>query len=270
MRLYKIKYNYRHLKWFKFWGYVIDFRGSTGLAKVECLMALPDFRKKLSSISCKPLDHKFSCQKKKENDLLHPSNSSKYRTLKHAFLTWIKVRNRSPTKNRLRNWGLNVSSKCLLCVCRMNQETISSSIVVSQKKFGTLSSCKRLLTLLLTSRWFGFNLLRQIVNFKLFISWPFRLGCTLCGRREVRFFIFGFFIFCFVTFTSKRIFIISFSASDVVLFHLWLTCTLSFIQLYLFCQSCIWKRIFPRRRWTKVSIKKKISQNGNCLVHCLI
>lgn len=34
---------------------------------------------------------------------------------KHAFLTWIVARDRLPTRNLLRSWGLNVSSDCLLC-----------------------------------------------------------------------------------------------------------------------------------------------------------
>lgn len=57
-------------------------------------------------------------------DRLHPSpppvswfNSVwfKSRVPKHAFLTWVSVRNRLPTRNRLLNWGMNIPSTCLLC-----------------------------------------------------------------------------------------------------------------------------------------------------------
>lgn len=39
----------------------------------------------------------------------------KARIPKHAFLSWVTVLNRLPTRDRLRNWGMNVVSTCLLC-----------------------------------------------------------------------------------------------------------------------------------------------------------
>ncbi|XP_019089220.1 PREDICTED: uncharacterized protein LOC109128016 [Camelina sativa] len=35
--------------------------------------------------------------------------------LKHCFLTWLFVLNRSPTRDRLRSWGLHVDPACLFC-----------------------------------------------------------------------------------------------------------------------------------------------------------
>lgn len=34
---------------------------------------------------------------------------------RHNFLTWLFVLDRSPTKDRMRRWGLQVSQTCLLC-----------------------------------------------------------------------------------------------------------------------------------------------------------
>ncbi|CAA7021156.1 unnamed protein product [Microthlaspi erraticum] len=33
-----------------------------------------------------------------------------------SFITWLAVQNRLPTKDRLRNWGLNVPAACVLCI----------------------------------------------------------------------------------------------------------------------------------------------------------
>lgn len=46
----------------------------------------------------------------------HKSIWFKGRIPKHAFHLWITVRDRLPTRNRLRSLGLNVPSECLLCV----------------------------------------------------------------------------------------------------------------------------------------------------------
>lgn len=37
------------------------------------------------------------------------------RILKHAFITWIAVRDRMVTRDRLRSWGLTVPANCVLC-----------------------------------------------------------------------------------------------------------------------------------------------------------
>lgn len=34
---------------------------------------------------------------------------------KHAFFTWINVRHRLPTRDRLRSWGLQIPAVCVLC-----------------------------------------------------------------------------------------------------------------------------------------------------------
>lgn len=34
---------------------------------------------------------------------------------KHAFLTWVNVRHRLPTRDRLRSWGLQIPAVCVLC-----------------------------------------------------------------------------------------------------------------------------------------------------------
>lgn len=34
---------------------------------------------------------------------------------KHAFICWLTIMNRLPTKDRLLKWGLNVDVMCLLC-----------------------------------------------------------------------------------------------------------------------------------------------------------
>lgn len=39
----------------------------------------------------------------------------KGRIPKHAFISWILARNRMSTRDRLRSWGMNVPSECLLC-----------------------------------------------------------------------------------------------------------------------------------------------------------
>lgn len=39
----------------------------------------------------------------------------KVRIPKHAFLAWVAILNRLPTRDRLCQWGLNVPSSCLLC-----------------------------------------------------------------------------------------------------------------------------------------------------------
>ncbi|XP_024006075.1 uncharacterized protein LOC112082793 [Eutrema salsugineum] len=39
----------------------------------------------------------------------------KARIPKHAFLLWVILRKRLPSRDRLRGWGLNVPSECLLC-----------------------------------------------------------------------------------------------------------------------------------------------------------
>lgn len=39
----------------------------------------------------------------------------KTRIPKHAFLSWVAILNRLPTKDRLQQWGLNISPTCLLC-----------------------------------------------------------------------------------------------------------------------------------------------------------
>ena len=39
----------------------------------------------------------------------------KTRIPKHAFLSWVAILNRLPTKDRLQQWGMNVSPSCLLC-----------------------------------------------------------------------------------------------------------------------------------------------------------
>lgn len=42
---------------------------------------------------------------------------------KHMFLTWLMVRNRCPTRDRLLSWGLQTDSWCLLC--NRDDESIS-------------------------------------------------------------------------------------------------------------------------------------------------
>lgn len=39
----------------------------------------------------------------------------KVRIPKHAFQAWVTVLNRLPTRDRLRQWGSNISATCLLC-----------------------------------------------------------------------------------------------------------------------------------------------------------
>ncbi|EOA33837.1 hypothetical protein CARUB_v10021318mg, partial [Capsella rubella] len=39
----------------------------------------------------------------------------KERIPKHAFISWVVIRNRLTTRDRLRGWGMNVPSECLLC-----------------------------------------------------------------------------------------------------------------------------------------------------------
>ena len=34
---------------------------------------------------------------------------------RNAFISWLALRRRLPTKDRLRRWGLNVSGTCVLC-----------------------------------------------------------------------------------------------------------------------------------------------------------
>ena len=34
---------------------------------------------------------------------------------KHAFITWLAVLNRLPTKDRMRAWGMEVDGNCILC-----------------------------------------------------------------------------------------------------------------------------------------------------------
>ncbi|XP_024006572.1 uncharacterized protein LOC112083079 [Eutrema salsugineum] len=34
---------------------------------------------------------------------------------KHSFIHWVAMRDRLPTRNRLRSWGMNVPAVCLLC-----------------------------------------------------------------------------------------------------------------------------------------------------------
>ncbi|XP_018479174.2 uncharacterized protein LOC108850088 [Raphanus sativus] len=39
----------------------------------------------------------------------------KKRIPKHAFITWLVLRNRMATRDKLRSWGLQVPAECLLC-----------------------------------------------------------------------------------------------------------------------------------------------------------
>ena len=34
---------------------------------------------------------------------------------KHAIIAWMAIQNRLPTKDRLRNWGLEMDDKCVMC-----------------------------------------------------------------------------------------------------------------------------------------------------------
>ncbi|KAG2260728.1 hypothetical protein Bca52824_080022 [Brassica carinata] len=45
----------------------------------------------------------------------HKSIWFKSRIPKHAFLAWVTILNRLPTRDRLLQWGSNVSASCLLC-----------------------------------------------------------------------------------------------------------------------------------------------------------
>lgn len=45
----------------------------------------------------------------------HKSVWPKVRIPKHAFLAWVVILNRLPTRDRLRHWGLSVPANCLLC-----------------------------------------------------------------------------------------------------------------------------------------------------------
>ncbi|CAA7035796.1 unnamed protein product [Microthlaspi erraticum] len=57
-------------------------------------------------------------------DSIHPSPPTipwtqsvwfKDRIPKHAFILWLAMRDRLSTRDRLRSWGLNVPTNCLLC-----------------------------------------------------------------------------------------------------------------------------------------------------------
>ena len=34
---------------------------------------------------------------------------------KHTLIAWMAIQNRLPTKDRLRNWGLEMDDKCVMC-----------------------------------------------------------------------------------------------------------------------------------------------------------
>ncbi|CAA7037985.1 unnamed protein product [Microthlaspi erraticum] len=60
---------------------------------------------------------------------------------KHSFLTWLFVLNRSPTKDRLLNWGLLVDPMCLLCNrCAENKNHLFFDCSFSWSIWGHLGS----------------------------------------------------------------------------------------------------------------------------------
>ena len=38
-----------------------------------------------------------------------------YVVSKHAFISWMAILNRLPTKERIKSWGLEVEETCILC-----------------------------------------------------------------------------------------------------------------------------------------------------------
>ncbi|CAN6900340.1 unnamed protein product, partial [Brassica oleracea var. botrytis] len=62
---------------------------------------------------------------------------------KHAFFTWVNVRHRLATRDRMRRWGLDVPASCVLCLPMKNLGSICSSTACIAPLYGTIFLLER-------------------------------------------------------------------------------------------------------------------------------